>query len=227
MRRRVLQWVLALGVVALATVLAFGYAQYRATPLPRQTATAEGPSPTTQIQPTLGPLPSNWTRLLPQYRVTDNGGSSGIVASAARLGRVAACALPPANQSGTPVFALSDDGGHTWQTYPVSVLSKVSSCAILANTRRPDIFILGHAAFGTDYDDTPAAITTDGGRTWRALAWPLQAQIALGGSALIDGHLINLRQKTPPFRCTVRAGDEWRSGSPCAILSTYRRACGN
>ncbi len=42
-----------------------------------------------------------------------------------------------------------------------------------------------------------------------------------------DSALINLRQKTPPFRCTVRAGDEWRSGSPCAILSTYRRACGN
>ena len=23
--------------------------------------------------------------------------------------------------------------------------------------------------------------------------------------------IINLRQKTPPFRCTVRAGDEWRT----------------
>jgi hypothetical protein len=27
----------------------------------------------------------------------------------------------------------------------------------------------------------------------------------------------------PPFR----AGDEWRSGSPCATLPAYRRACGN
>src|SRR5260221_9360696 len=35
--------------------------------------------------------------------------------------------------------------------------------------------------------------------------------------------LIFLRQKTPPFR----AGDEGRSGSPCARLSPYRRACGN
>jgi hypothetical protein len=37
------------------------------------------------------------------------------------------------------------------------------------------------------------------------------------------GHLIFLRQKTPPFR----AGDEGRSSSPCATLPAYRRACGN
>src|SRR5260221_9760251 len=35
--------------------------------------------------------------------------------------------------------------------------------------------------------------------------------------------LIFLRQKTPPFR----AGDDWRSSSPCATLPAYRRACGN
>src|SRR5258706_12507788 len=35
--------------------------------------------------------------------------------------------------------------------------------------------------------------------------------------------IIFLRQKTPPFR----AGDEWRSSSPCATLPAYRRACGN
>jgi hypothetical protein len=36
-------------------------------------------------------------------------------------------------------------------------------------------------------------------------------------------YLILLRQKTPDFS----PGDEWRSGSPCARLSAYRRACGN
>ena len=36
-------------------------------------------------------------------------------------------------------------------------------------------------------------------------------------------HFIFLRQKTPPFR----AGDEWRSRSPCAPRPAYRRACGN
>jgi len=34
---------------------------------------------------------------------------------------------------------------------------------------------------------------------------------------------IILRQKTPP----LRAGDEWRPGTPCGRLLAYRRACGN
>ncbi len=162
---------------------------------------------------------------LPRHR---HGDSSGIVASAARPGRVAACALPPANQSGTPVFALSDDSGRTWQTYPVSVLSKVSSCAILADTRRPDTFILGHAAFGSDYDDTPAAITTDGGRTWRALSWPPQAQIALGGSALVDGHRIICARRPRPSggpSGLAMNGDCWMAcrGDPVHIPQGLRK----
>src|SRR5260221_11980181 len=36
-------------------------------------------------------------------------------------------------------------------------------------------------------------------------------------------HVILLRQKTPDFS----PGDEGRSGSPCARLPLYRRACGN
>ncbi len=43
------------------------------------------------------------------------------------------------------------------------------------------------------------------------------------GSTAIGPPFNFLRQKTPPFR----AGDEGRSGAPCARLSTYRRACGN
>src|SRR5258708_34802223 len=38
-----------------------------------------------------------------------------------------------------------------------------------------------------------------------------------------DDLSILLRQKTPDFS----PGDAWRSGSPCARLPLYRRACGN
>src|SRR5689334_2464054 len=96
MRRRVLQWALALGAMALAVMLAFNYLLQRGTTSPRPVAAIEAPSPTptTRLQPTLGPLPSNWTHILPGFGFTEGGGSTRMVASIARPGRIVGCALP-------------------------------------------------------------------------------------------------------------------------------------
>jgi hypothetical protein len=225
MRRRVLQWALAFGAVALAIAITFNFAQQRATPPLRQIASAEAPSPTLATwtpppptPPTLAPFPPGWTHVLPGYGFTVGGGSAKMVVSAARRGRLAGCALPVTRYAATPQFVMSDDGGRTWLTLPIPILGSVGDCAVLADTRRSDTFIIG----AMTKNELGAVITFDAGHSWRVIQTPPQAQVSIsngpgfGGDALVDGRLITTLFTTQdgrrrPAEATVdSANTTWR-----------------
>jgi hypothetical protein len=225
--------------VALAIVLVFDFVQQRATPSPRQTAAQEpAPTSTVWVQPTLAPLPSNWTHILPGFGFTEGAGSLRMVASVARPGRIAGCALPSTGYAANPQFVLSDDGGRAWLTLPIPILGEILDCMVLADTRRPDTFIIGAMI----KNELAAVVTLDAGHTWRFIQTPSQAQVFIsnspgfGGNVLADGRLVTTlftaqdgRDRLAETRVDV-VGAEWRmlderipfsASEYCKCVTTY------
>lgn len=138
---------------------------------------ASSPSSKHDGTPILGlthkdPPPPGWRRIVDGERFTDEIASSGLVASAARNGRLAGCTLPAgmSSPSGVPVFALSDDNGATWRTKAITGAATARSCQVVADTKRPDTFALS--------TDSALLVTTDAGQTWRTLSVPTGYEIA-------------------------------------------------
>lgn len=147
----------------------------------------KGAATTPSGQPADAASPEGWTSILKGIRFTDAAGAVGLVASAARPDRVAGCGLTSRpGISAIPVFALSDDGGRTWQTRPIPGAPAIKACYLFADTQRSDSFaVVWNAA------SSPAlAVTSDAGRTWRSLAIPSGFGFGLGrsGNNLIGGH---------------------------------------
>ncbi len=115
--------------------------------------------------PASSPPPSGWTAVLGGMRFTDAAGAIGLMASAARPGRVAGCGLAarPGNAA-VPTFALSDDAGHTWQTRPITGAQATKICYLFADTQQPDTFV----TVWEGSESSAASVTSDAGRTWRS-----------------------------------------------------------
>lgn len=115
--------------------------------------------------------PQGWQHILNGQTFTDQIADHGLVASAARPGRLAGCALPvpqPSDVPAHPIFALSDDAGRTWQPYTIPGALTTRMCLVFADTQQPDTF----AITLHDGDNPPAYITTNAGQIWRILTPP-------------------------------------------------------
>jgi hypothetical protein len=147
------------------------------TPAPRATQTS-GASGTGESSAVFIPghmstktPPQGWQRILNGQTFTDQIGEHGLVASAARPGRLAGCALPasqPDDAPAHPIFALSDDAGRTWQPYTIPGAPTTRMCLVFADTQQPDTF----AITLHEGDKPPTYITTNAGQTWRTLTPP-------------------------------------------------------
>ncbi len=102
------------------------------------------------------------------------------VASAARPGRLAGCMLPIGyNTAEAPRFALSNDAGLHWNVRAIPGIPATTTCWLLADTIRPDTFILHARA---------TLVTTDTGQHWRQLSAPCGNSI--DPFALVNGRLL-------------------------------------
>lgn len=171
------------GLALLASGCAFSGDQHTSTP-PRPTPTVQAPGTPAP------PAPSGWFGALSGWRLTDETAASGLVASFARPGRVAGCALPAGPQlAGKPLFVLSDDAGHTWRMYPISGAPATVQCTVLADTRQPDTFVVDLSL--VSHPDV-VYLTTDAGHTWQTLQADASHYVQTYGDTaqLVAGHLI-------------------------------------
>ncbi len=147
------------------------------------------PGPTGGLLATATPVPPpvGWSQVLPGKRFIGPSGETGLVASGAKPGRLAGCALPAGLYTrANPSFVISDDAGRTWQTRNIPSAEPMDTCLLLADTQEPDTFALGSG------DASELRVTKDAGHTWFRLAAPSGQVIPIvsGRLALVAGHLI-------------------------------------
>jgi hypothetical protein len=162
----------------------------------QQVNTAPGPTPTMQAPGTPAPPPPNgWFPALSGWRLMGvNVG--GLTASYARPGRVVGCALPAGERSGKPIFALSDDAGHTWHASSIPGALAALQCSALADSQQPDTFVVDLAVAS---NPDLVYLTTDAGRTWQAVQGDASHNVRIygGNMQLVAGHLIAVLAPQP------------------------------
>lgn len=116
-------------------------------------------------------------------RFTGGSGEQGLVASAARPGRLVGCALPAGGwfPRGVPAFVLSDDGGLTWRAYPIPGAPSSESCTVLADTQQADTFLIWLPVGAIFF-------TLDAGVSWHSLDLP--PGTVPHPYSLVAGHLL-------------------------------------
>lgn len=147
----------------------------------------------TSTVPYTASAPPGWSAVLPLRRFSF-GGAQGFAVSAARPDRLIGCGTLGAGTDGWPypTLAISDDGGQTWQESDIQAIGMISDCAIVVDQRQPDTIVVG------DTEAKRLAVTTDAGKTWRALHLPsgMGLRFAQGGGyagpTLVNGHLIGI-----------------------------------
>lgn len=145
-----------------------------ATPTPRGQVAV----PTPELSP-----PPGWSAILPGLQLTNTSIHGGLVASAARPGRVIGCAMstPIYKPATPPTFVLSEDSGKTWQTRTVPNLPPAKGCDVFADTLQPDTFAMLPYTFGS-----ALYFTLDAGMSWQTLPLPtLAVPIGLTGGQLV------------------------------------------
>jgi photosystem II stability/assembly factor-like uncharacterized protein len=168
----------AAGLVAAVVVAALlGVLLTRLSPSPRARRTAPPTAAPTAAPTPLGlHVPAGWKPVLPGLVVSDFSHLNTLVTSAAKPGRVAACALPPHGWpvSVAPVFVRSDDGGRTWQHQAVPPVGAVWRCDLTSDPLDPDMYAMSviHIIDGKAQGPDEIAVTHDAGRTWRLEAMP-------------------------------------------------------
>lgn len=128
--------------------------------------------------------PRGWRRMLNGERFISDAGERGLVASAARPGRLAGCALPAGGwfPRGVPAFVLSDDDGFTWRAYPIPGAPSSDGCVVLADTQQADSFLIWLPSGGATF------FTLDAGVSWHSLDLPPGA--VSHPYSLVAGHLL-------------------------------------
>lgn len=142
-------------------------------------------------RPDLGSPPKGWRRILDGQRLSSDIGdrAPGLVASAARPGRLAGCALPAASSDNVvPAFVLSDDGGLTWRAFPIPGAPATDMCVVLADTQQADTFLV---SILPPSSNGVALFTVDAGVTWHKLAVPPGSDTQVWPYySLVAGHLL-------------------------------------
>ena len=136
--------------------------------------------------------PQGWITILSGMRFTDAYGAIGLVASAARPGRIAGCGLAaPAGKAAIPTFVFSDDSGRTWHISPIKGAQATKGCYLFADTQQPDTFA---AVTELDSGSVSLAVTNDVGRTWHRLAIPTEFGFGMdpAGNHLVGGEFFAL-----------------------------------
>ncbi|HZC07293.1 MAG TPA: zf-HC2 domain-containing protein, partial [Ktedonobacterales bacterium] len=158
-----------------------------ATPTLADSAPTITPAPSATAIPA---TPPGWRAILPTRRF----GAHGFAVSAAAPGRLIGCGVSSAGTDAWPypALAISDDGGHTWHESDIQAIGSVTECDVVVDQIHPDTIIVG------DVQPSQFAVTTDAGRTWRALTLPAGMRMNFSGGAgyqaatLVNGHLIGI-----------------------------------
>jgi hypothetical protein len=152
--------------IALAPRLRSPLAPHIASPLATLTVSPSGVSAAPNLV-----VPAGWKPTLPGLVVSDFGHVNTLVTSAAKPSRVAACALPPHPWPVmvAPQFALSDDGGRTWQLHDLPLAGSVWECFLAGDLVDPDIYTVSvtHSIDGKASEPDVNLVTHDAGQTWR------------------------------------------------------------
>jgi hypothetical protein len=175
---------LAVGLLAAGLIVTLlGVVLMSRTPFPATSrAHATSPLATLTVSPSGLPaapnplVPPGWTQVLPGLVVSDFAHYNTLLTSAAKPGRVAACALPPHSWPVmvAPQFVLSDDGGRTWEQRALPLVGSVWGCDLAIDPRDPDTYALSaiHINDGKATGPDATVMTHDAGRTWRLEAMP-------------------------------------------------------
>lgn len=166
--RHGVRWIVCLGCLCLLTLSGCAVGQQTPTATPAPTSQALSGLPVGQLDP--APPPSGWQRLRSGVRFTDQTGDPGLVASEARPGRLAGCALATGapNSPSVPTFVLSDDAGQTWQVRHIRGALPNTVCRVSADTMQPDTFAIESQGSGNG-EPNQTFITTDAGQTWQTV----------------------------------------------------------
>lgn len=151
-------------------------------------------------------VPAGWTQVLPGLILSDTSHFNTLMTSAAKPGRVAACALPPHPwpAMAAPVFVVSDDGGRTWQRRAIPLAGSVWECFLRGDILNPDtyaasmVYIKDGKAGGPD----ETLVTQDAGRTWHLGAMPASMEY----SCATLPQQLNMPGWVYAYPCTV---DPW------------------
>jgi len=200
---------LAAGLVAaglVATLL--GVLLVPRTPVPLASR-ATSPLATLTVSPSGTPtaanllVPPGWKQVLPGLVVSDFAHYNTLLTSAAKPGRVAACASPPHPWPVmvAPQFVLSDDGGRTWEQHDLPFAGSVWECFLTGDLVDPDVYTISvtHIIEGKATDLDVNLVTHDAGHTWR-----------LGSAPQSIAHVC----ATLPQQMRMPA---WVQAQPCAV----------
>lgn len=152
----------------------------------RQTPNAQATAAASAQLGSMNP-PNGWSRVLAGMRFTDPTAQPGLVASAAKPGRLVGCAQTASSNRllaprSLPVLMMSDDAGRTWQSYTISGARPVDSCSVVADTQQPDTFAV--TTVGDAQEGVVVRVTVDAGRSWHIIQTAEHAFGLVGGRLL-------------------------------------------